>query len=117
MLPVGQHLRFLLVRVDLQRYLHPFLLRRRLQHIADRGRREPIAADQHRHIRLRQHQLEAQLLRPQLRHLQLRLPRLVDQLDGHILEEILQSIRYRFHASQHAEKPGPGKHAFAADCH
>lgn len=117
MLPIGEHLRLLLMRVDLEGNLDPVLLRRRLQHVADRRGREPVAADQHRHIRLRQHQLEPQLLRSQLRHLQLRLPRLVDQLDGHILEEILQSIRYRFHAREHAEKPAAGKHAFAADCH
>ena len=93
--------------MDLQRHLHPLALGSCLEHTADGRGRETIAPNQHRHVGLGQHQLETQALGTDLRHFQLRLGRLVNQLDSHILKEIFQFIGDALHAGTRMHGDGP----------
>lgn len=92
-----QKFRFLLVGVDLQVHLHTFFFSRGFQHIADRGCRETVAADEHRDIRFGQHQLEPQLSGREFGHFQLRLGRIINQLHRDILQKIPKAVGNRFH--------------------
>ncbi len=93
----SEKLRFFLMRMNLQVYLHALLLRRGFQNTPDRRCGEPVATDQHRHIRLSENKFETKPLRPEFRHFQLRLARIINQLDGHELEEIPQSLGDSLH--------------------
>lgn len=95
-----EHFCLFLVGMDLQGDLDAFLLGGGLEHAADGGGREAIATDEHGDVLLGEDELEPQLLGTKFGHLELRLGRVVDEIDGHVLEEILQTIGDGLHGVQ-----------------
>jgi uncharacterized protein (DUF1800 family) len=75
------------VRVDLQSELHIFAICGSLHDTANRRSRKAIAANQQRDIGGFQYQAKSQTVRANLSHAQLCFVRVLDQLDGIILEK------------------------------
>jgi hypothetical protein len=93
--------------MNLEGDLDGLALCRRLEHATDRGSREAVAADEHRHVLLREDELEAEAFRPEFGDLELCLGRLVDEIHRHILEEVFQAIRHGLHKTQTLRGNGP----------